>query len=82
MSLCTGGGTKKSTSWNQMIILTTLNLADKLKILLFEFIFFDTKPPSQSPSAFPVHTPRPHPGAQPRTGYYGLAEKVFSEAGY
>jgi hypothetical protein len=65
MSLCAGGGTKKkSIHWCQADILATLNVADKRKILLFEFIFFDIKiRPSPAPSLF-VRT-----GPAPALGY-------------
>lgn len=75
MSLCTGGGTKKNIRWSQAVILATLDVADKLKILLFEFIFFDIKThASFIANAFRVHRPL-------RTGYYDLTEKDFSETG-
>lgn len=78
MSLCTGGGTKKSIHWNQVSILATLDIADKRKILLFEFIFFDTKILHPFfPIVFQVATPRPHPSAQLQTGHGNLKEKVF-----
>ena len=43
MSRCSGGSTKKSISRHQVTILATLDVTDKLKILLFEFIYFATK---------------------------------------
>lgn len=60
MSLCTGGGTKKSIRWSQANILATLDMADKRKILLFEFIFFDMKiPPLIFPTTFRAYRPSP-----------------------
>jgi len=80
MSLCTGGGTKKSIRWSQADILATLGVADKGKILLFEFIFFDIKNPSLIfPATFRAYTARP--AAQPRTSDYDLKRRFFSEGG-
>jgi len=79
MSLCTGGGTKKSIRWSQANILATLDMADKRKILLFEFIFFDMKIP---PSSFPPLFERTGPAQRSATNRrLRSKEKVFSEAG-